>query len=101
MHKRKSTELLSAAEALLQCIRQATADNLAALKYSPTQPRVPRGNPDGGQWTDAGGGSGDRVTSEGIHEALRKLPNLLDRVAVVASNRRKIPVKEGRQTYLK
>jgi hypothetical protein len=30
-----------------------------ALKYgyNPAQPRVPRGNPDGGQWTDAGGGS--------------------------------------------
>lgn len=28
-------------------------------KYSPNQPRVPRGNPDGGQWTEgAGGGSG-------------------------------------------
>ena len=25
-------------------------------KYSPDQPRVPAGNPDGGQWTDAGGG---------------------------------------------
>ncbi|MDF3811087.1 MULTISPECIES: hypothetical protein [Rhodopseudomonas] len=25
-------------------------------KYSPTQPRVPAGNPDGGQWTDGGGG---------------------------------------------
>jgi len=24
-------------------------------KYSPDQPRVPAGNPDGGQWTDAGG----------------------------------------------
>jgi Bacterial CdiA-CT RNAse A domain len=28
-----------------------------ALKYSPDQPRVPAGNPDGGQWTDGGGGS--------------------------------------------
>ncbi len=30
-----------------------------ALKYgfNPAQPRVPRGNPDGGEWTDAGGGS--------------------------------------------
>jgi len=28
-------------------------------KYDPDQPRVPAGNPDGGQWTDAGaGGSG-------------------------------------------
>ena len=25
--------------------------------YNPTQPRVPRGNPEGGQWTDAGGRS--------------------------------------------
>jgi hypothetical protein len=25
-------------------------------KYSPDQPRVPAGNPDGGQWTSGGGG---------------------------------------------
>ncbi len=29
-----------------------------ALKYSPYQPRVPAGSPDGGQWTDAGVGGG-------------------------------------------
>jgi hypothetical protein len=28
-------------------------------KYSPDQPRVPAGNPDGGQWTDGGGGGAD------------------------------------------
>lgn len=27
-------------------------------KYDPNQPRVPAGNPDGGQWTDSGGGIG-------------------------------------------
>lgn len=27
-------------------------------KYSPNQPRVPRGNPDGGQWTEGAGGGG-------------------------------------------
>ncbi|MBS4084116.1 MAG: hypothetical protein KGZ73_11240 [Rhizobiales bacterium] len=27
-------------------------------KYDPNQPRVPAGNPDGGQWTDGGGGYG-------------------------------------------
>ncbi len=27
-------------------------------KYSPSQPRVPAGNPRGGQWTDRGGGGG-------------------------------------------
>ena len=26
--------------------------------FDPNQPRVPRGNPDGGQWTRTGGGSG-------------------------------------------
>ena len=24
-------------------------------RYNPNQPRVPRGNPDGGQWTSVGG----------------------------------------------
>jgi hypothetical protein len=28
------------------------------IKYSPTQPRVPGGNPRGGQWTDRSGGQG-------------------------------------------
>ncbi len=28
-------------------------------KYSPTQPRVPSGNPDGGQWTSGGGSEED------------------------------------------
>jgi hypothetical protein len=28
------------------------------IKYSPTQPRVPAGNPRGGQWTDRSGGGG-------------------------------------------
>ena len=27
----------------------------AVYKYDPNQPRVPAGNPDGGQWTDEGG----------------------------------------------
>ena len=26
--------------------------------FNPNQPRVPRGNPTGGQWTDGGGGGG-------------------------------------------
>jgi hypothetical protein len=32
------------------------------LKYSPDQPRVPAGNPDGGQWTSGGGTSGGQDT---------------------------------------
>lgn len=31
---------------------------LLARKYREDQPRVPAGNPDGGQWTDDGGSSG-------------------------------------------
>jgi len=31
----------------------------AVKAFDPNQPRVPAGNPDGGQWTDGGGGSGD------------------------------------------
>jgi hypothetical protein len=31
-------------------------------KYSPDQPRVPAGNPDGGQWTDGGGEGAGRDT---------------------------------------
>jgi hypothetical protein len=35
--------------------------NAMLTKYSPTQPRVPAGNPDGGQWTSVGGGGGGIV----------------------------------------
>ena len=51
----------------LQAALRAEVDELKAAlarrrleeaKYSPDQPRVPAGNPDGGQWTDRGGGGG-------------------------------------------
>lgn len=34
------------------------------VKYSPDQPRVPAGDPEGGQWTDGGGG--DEIYNAGI-----------------------------------
>jgi hypothetical protein len=34
------------------------------LKYSPDQPRVPAGNPDGGQWTADGNGGEESLTTE-------------------------------------
>lgn len=37
----------------------------AEAKYSPDQPRVPVGNPDGGEWTGTGGGSRDGGDSSG------------------------------------
>ena len=38
----------------------AYLDGLVERRYRPDQPRVPAGNPDGGQWTTVGG-SGDRA----------------------------------------
>jgi hypothetical protein len=31
--------------------------------FNPNQPRVPAGNPDGGQWTSTGGGTGSRLAA--------------------------------------
>jgi hypothetical protein len=31
--------------------------------FNPNQPRVPAGNPDGGQWTSSGGGTGNRLAA--------------------------------------
>jgi hypothetical protein len=42
-------------------------------QYNPRQARVPAGNPDGGQWTSGGGGSGPR--SEYAQLAPRRLPS--------------------------
>jgi hypothetical protein len=39
-------------------------------KFNPNQPRVPAGNPDGGQWTSGGNGSEEFVTSEGDGRAV-------------------------------
>ncbi len=64
-------EVLNAALPLyaeLAAIRMQLALIKLALKYSPSQPRVPTGNPDDGQWTNAGGirvagGAEDEETS--------------------------------------
>ncbi len=43
------------------------ASSLSTLlaKYDPNQPRVPAGNPDGGQWTSGGGGGSESSGDEG------------------------------------
>ncbi|RCW79559.1 HK97 family phage prohead protease [Phyllobacterium bourgognense] len=45
-------------------------------KYNPDQPRVSAGNPDGGQWTDSGGGgaSGKPLTQEAFDRRAREKP---------------------------
>ncbi len=35
-------------------------EQASKANFNPNQPRVPAGNPDGGQWTDTGGGQSDR-----------------------------------------
>jgi Bacterial CdiA-CT RNAse A domain len=65
---RRDFELLAAdiAKAFEAAAMLAKAELRAALKkYSPDQPRVPAGNPDGGQWTTDDGGSESPSTSSG------------------------------------
>jgi hypothetical protein len=43
----------------------AAAKRNYARKYDPDQPRVPAGNPDGGQWTNGGGSAGQTTDFSG------------------------------------
>jgi hypothetical protein len=47
---------ISALQVQVQLLRM---ELLLKANFDPNQPRVPRGNADGGQWTRVGGGSGD------------------------------------------
>ena len=40
-------------------------DRAIKANFDPSQPRVPAGNPNGGQWTDAGGGGESTAPSRG------------------------------------
>jgi hypothetical protein len=65
----RSQRLLSDSQAALRhalALRQMQALHRIALyrsHFNPNQPRVPAGNPDGGQWTSAGGGAGMRLAA--------------------------------------
>lgn len=54
-------ELLGArkAFAIAQLELRRLRMTIAQKRFNPSQPRVPAGNPDGGQWVGEGGGSGD------------------------------------------
>ena len=67
----------------VQEVLQATASWEALEKYSPDQPRAPRGNPDGGQWVEVPGyarpkkpGGGDRPDPESVYEIIVGRPRL-------------------------
>jgi hypothetical protein len=54
-----SRRFLAAIRAEVDELKAALARRrLEEAKYSPSQPRVPAGNPRGGQWADRGGGQG-------------------------------------------
>ena len=61
-----------------------------SLKYSPDQPRVSAGNPDGGQWT-SGGSSGGTASGGNVRVAnrLKLFMELAKRLA--GSNAAKLP----------
>jgi hypothetical protein len=62
---------LLALKALVADVRFTLALWRLARKYRPDQPRVPAGNPDGGQWTGEGGSVGG--------EGISSLPRMKDR----------------------
>ncbi len=65
----RAQRLLSGAQAALRhalAFRDMDALHRIALQrshFNPNQPRVPAGNPDGGQWTSEGGGVGTRLAA--------------------------------------
>ena len=64
--ERKAIELLrlmSDLAALRVQLAFIKLDLVLRRKYRPDQPRVPAGNPDGGQWTSEGGGAGSTAVS--------------------------------------
>lgn len=76
--------IADASYALLIANVQRLANLLGKAGFRPDQPRVPRGNPDGGQWIDEGG------AEEGWLAALqRRLPEPL----VLASDNSGLPPK--------
>lgn len=57
-----------------------TVPNFLA-KYSPDQPRVPAGNPDGGQWT-SGGGDGGSDGGNQPSQVVQRIPPIIDQEIV-------------------
>jgi hypothetical protein len=56
MTEERHGEKFRNAHALCERLEKKWRDHQYESKYSPDQPRVPAGNPDGGEWTSGGGG---------------------------------------------
>jgi hypothetical protein len=57
MTEERHGEKIRNAHALCERLEKKWRDYQYERKYSPDQPRVPAGNPDGGEWTSGGGGT--------------------------------------------
>lgn len=58
----------SLTKAILQWTAEIEIDRhlrIAKSGFNPSQPRVPEGNPNGGEWTDTGGGAGSTLRNGG------------------------------------
>ena len=66
------TDLLATRSSLLELKLQIVAYQIQCIlrKYNPNQPRVPRGRPEGGQWTDGSAGA-DRTQVAGKYDPAR------------------------------
>ena len=54
-------------------IKLAQLAHAVGVKFNPNRPRVPAGNPDGGQWTGSGGGGGGGGGS-GLTQVAQNVP---------------------------
>ena len=65
-------------------------DRALKANFNPNQPRVPRGNPDGGQWTSDGGGGQQPKTGDQPEVPEEKPPSSADRTAALKAVARRI-----------
>ena len=59
------------------------------LKYDPGQPRVPAGNPDGGQWTDGGGRGGSADTGRDDRVRVAQVDRVRRRTIILEDEERR------------
>ncbi len=77
--RRHSWRLIHEASGFLVSERLAQMHEMLA-KYSPSQPRVPAGNPGGGQWTSGGGGGVSVTTQMDTRTEQEKYPDAIEPV---------------------
>lgn len=91
-------DVIDKAIRMCRLLRDAELAEIDA-KYRPDQPRVPAGNPDGGQWVDVGGGGGTTaadVAATAPADATINLDEAARRAAQAADNLRQLLQAGGR-----